>query len=113
MTREDPRKGEAPLTEAMYYLMVALTEPLHGYGIMRAVKEMSNGRVVLGPGTLYGALTNLMGKSYIRRFPARDTDGRRKTYALTDRGRRVLKGEIARLSELARAGRIAAARNGG
>ena len=113
MRRADARAGEGPLTEAMYYVMVALTEPLHGYGIMRAVKEMSGGRVELGPGTLYGVLTNLMGKSHIRRLPARDVDGRRKIYALTDRGRQVLKGEVARLSELAQAGRIAAAKNGG
>ena len=47
------------LTESTYYIMLALYEPSHGYGIMQQVEEMSGGRVKLAPGTLYGALTAL------------------------------------------------------
>lgn len=51
-----------PLTEAVYYILLSLTEPLHGYGIMQKAEQLSSGRVRLAAGTLYGALNTLLGE---------------------------------------------------
>jgi len=93
-----------PLTETVYYVLLALDSPLHGYGVMRRVGEMSVGRVNLGPGTLYGALTTLVDKGWIAPVAGAAAD-RKKEYALTDTGRAVLRAELARLEELLRNGR--------
>ena len=55
----------SPLTEATYYILISLTEPLHGYGIMKKVDEMSHGRIRLAAGTLYGALNTLLSTSLL------------------------------------------------
>jgi DNA-binding PadR family transcriptional regulator len=92
-----------PLTEATYLVLVALAEPRHGYGIMQHVETVSGGRVKLGPGTLYGALTNLLKQKLIRRSGETGGAGdRRKVYALTPLGERVLVLEGERLASLAR-----------
>jgi DNA-binding PadR family transcriptional regulator len=87
------------LTESTYYIMLALYEPSHGYGIMQQVEEMSGGRVRLAPGTLYGALTALTDKGWITPLPVQ-SGSRKKEYKLTDKGRTVLLSEIDRLKEL-------------
>ena len=87
------------LTESTYYIMLALVKPSHGYGIMQQVEEMSQGRVRLAPGTLYGALTALTEKGWIRPLPIVQ-DSRKKVYQLTDKGLSVLHKEIERLKEL-------------
>ena len=87
------------LTESTYYIMLALVKPSHGYGIMQHVEEMSDGRVRLAPGTLYGALTALTEKGWIRPLPLAGYS-RKKVYQLTDKGLSVLHKEIARLREL-------------
>ena len=87
------------LTESTYYIMLALVKPSHGYGIMQQVEEMSGGRVRLAPGTLYGALTALTDKGWIRPLPTVQ-DSRKKVYQLTDKGLSVLHREISRLKEL-------------
>lgn len=86
------------LTEAVYYILLALISPLHGYGIMQRVKGMSHGRVILGAGTLYGAINSLLAKGLIAPSPSDDV--RRKEYALTPLGLAALKGEVERLAEL-------------
>lgn len=93
-----------PLTETVYYVLLALYQPLHGYGIMQRVAEMSGGRVHLGAGTLYGALTALVEKSWIAPV-GRDAGGRRKEYEITAAGREVVDVELARLEELLANGR--------
>jgi DNA-binding PadR family transcriptional regulator len=90
-----------PLTEATYCILLALAEPLHGYGIMQKVEAGSEGAVRIGPGTLYGALTTLEKEKLITLF---DTVDRRKRYALTEKGRSVLAAELARLRLLTRLG---------
>ena len=87
-----------PMTEAMYYILLALLEPSHGYRLMQAVGEVSGGRVKMGPGTLYGALARLEEDGLICRVGERDT--RRKTYALTESGRTALDAEAARLRSM-------------
>ncbi len=87
------------LTEAVYYILLSLLDPLHGYGIMQQVNKVSNGRVQLAAGTLYGALGTLMKRGWIYELPA-DPDSRRRAYQITQDGLGVLKGEIFRLEEL-------------
>ena len=87
------------LTEATYYILLALHSPRHGYGIMQKVEAMSAGRVRLAAGTLYGALTSMAERGWIRPLPAEEGE-RRKQYCLTPRGREALSREIERLREL-------------
>ena len=87
------------LTEAVYYILLSLTEPLHGYGIMQNVEYLSHGRVKLAAGTLYGAITTLLEKGWIGALPG-DGDSRKKEYIITELGREMLYGELARLREL-------------
>ncbi|MCI8386981.1 MAG: PadR family transcriptional regulator [Clostridiales bacterium] len=91
------------LTEAVYYILLSLLEPLHGYGIMQRAAELSNGRVKLAAGTLYGALTTLLEKGYISSVDE-DPSNRQKRYIITNTGREVLKNELARLHELVKNG---------
>ena len=95
------------LTEAIYYILLALQEPLHGYGIMQKTSSMSNGRLVLSAGTLYGPIANLLEKRWITPCgESSDTDGRRKLYQITDKGQEVLMAEFERLEELVENGRM-------
>ena len=87
------------LTEAVYYILLALSRPLHGYGIMQFAEQMSSGRVRLAAGTLYGALNTLCDKGWIEELPT-ESGSRRKEYVLTGAGREVLKGELNRLRQL-------------
>jgi len=88
------------LTEAVYYILLSLLQPLHGYGIMQKVAEMSGGRVRLAAGTLYGALNSLCGKGWIEELPG-EAGGRKKEYRITPAGLAVVRAELARLHELA------------
>jgi len=94
---------QGPLTETVYYVLLALHTPLHGYGVMQLVDEMSAGRVNLGAGTLYGALTTLADKGWISPV-AGATGDRKKEYVITEAGRRVVAAELERLEELLRNG---------
>ncbi len=87
------------LTEAVFYILLSLYTPMHGYRIMQAVKELSNGRVSLGAGTLYGALNTLLEKKWIVPMPG-EVDSRKKEYQITALGKAVAIEEIARLEEL-------------
>src|SRR5690349_19989791 len=90
-----------PLSEATYYILVALDEPLHGYAIMQKVEALSEGTVVIGPGTLYGAFTTLEKQGLIEKVKEEE---RRKSYGLTARGREVLAEQLRRLQIMARSG---------
>lgn len=91
------RKKMDTLTEQMYYLLLALHEPGHGYAIMERVKEMTDGRLQIGPGTLYTLLNRFEGEGLIRLRAVTDN---RKIYALTQRGREELRQEYDRLRRL-------------
>ena len=89
-----------PLTEALYYILLAVRKPNHGYGIIQEVEELTHGRVVLGPGTLYGAIQSLVKKDWIRIY-SEDTESRKKKeYLITADGRIAFEEERARLAEL-------------
>lgn len=87
------------LTETVYYILLSLFTPLHGYGIMQNVKELSQGRVNLGAGTLYGAISTLLDKGWIHMLAA-EQDARKKEYVISNIGKAVVTGEISRLEEL-------------
>ena len=86
------------LTEAYSYILFALAEPLHGYGIMQKVEAMSGGTFSLGPGTLYAALKNMQKQRWIE--PCGDESGRRKNYRLTKLGREKANDELERIQRL-------------
>ena len=92
------------LTEAVYYILLSLTDPMHGYGIMQNVADLSGGRVKLAAGTLYGAISTMLEKEWIRALPG-EKDSRKKEYAITETGKEVLHQEIIRLTELLDNGR--------
>jgi DNA-binding PadR family transcriptional regulator len=96
---------QGALTEAVFYILLALHQPLHGYGIMQGVQELTNNRVVLGPGTLYGALNTLVEKDWIKPL-AESGDSRRKQYVITEQGELVFQQELARLEELVHHGKL-------
>ena len=90
-----------PLSEATYYILLALSEPAHGYAIMQQVEAISEGAVKIGPGTLYGAFSNLEKQGLIEMV--REAE-RRKVYAMTDLGRHVLLAQLRRLRVMVRVG---------
>jgi DNA-binding PadR family transcriptional regulator len=96
---------QSPLTEATYYILVSLTEPLHGYGIIKKVEEMSNGRVKLAAGTLYGAINSLVSNKLIKPMGEVGESKKRKLYVRTALGSELIIYEIARLEEMSANGR--------
>ena len=96
--------GSGALTEAVYYVLLSLLTPMHGYGIMQNVEALSGGRVRLAAGTLYGALSTMLERNWIRALPG-EMDSRRKEYQITPEGKRVLDEEMLRLQELLENGR--------
>lgn len=109
MTAKNEVENVLPLTEAVFLILLSLApKPKHGYAIMKEVESLSHGRVMLSTGTLYGALKRLLDQAWIE--PAAEADGAladegetprgRKAYRLTDRGRRILQAETARMANL-------------
>lgn len=93
----DNAKGGA-LTEVTFFILLALYTPRHGYAIMQFVEEKTGGRLVLGAGTLYGALNTLQGKGWIAPYGA--SEGRKKEYRITPQGRETAEKELHRLQGL-------------
>lgn len=87
------------LTEAVFYILLSLFSPMHGYGIMQNVKELSHNRVNLGAGTLYGAINTLLEKNWIQSIPG-EKDSRKKEYLISESGKAALQEEMVRLEEL-------------
>lgn len=91
------------MTEAMYYILLALLKPGHGYGMMQRIRELSGGRICMGPGTLYGVLTRMNKEGLIE---LASQDSRRKNYQITEAGKAALWEEYARLQWMVRDGKI-------
>ena len=101
------------LSEPVLLILLSLAEqPRHGYAILQDTERMSDGRVRLSTGTLYGALGRLLEDKWIERFKEQERSRGRQAYRLTDEGRRNLQMEVSRLQHLARLGRLRAAENG-
>lgn len=106
-------EGALPLTEVFYYILLTLyAVPCHGYAIMQEVEKMTHGRLLIGAGTLYTALNTLLKKGWITldETPSH-VDARRKIYAITEDGQRVLVAETDRLAELVDNGRLIISRS--
>src|ERR1017187_7947039 len=87
-----------PLTEPVLLVLLSLAEqPRHGYAILKDVEQMSDGRVVLSTGTLYGALQRLRENGWIEQFEEDESSRDRRAYRLTSRGCRILQREIERM----------------
>jgi DNA-binding PadR family transcriptional regulator len=92
-----------PLTEPVLLILLSLAgQPRHGYSILKDVEQMSDGRVVLSTGTLYGALRRLLDEDWIERIEEQDSSRGRQAYRLTTRGRRNLQVEVGRMKQLTR-----------
>lgn len=87
------------LSEAVFYILLSLYTPMHGYGIMQNIRQISNDRVNLGAGTLYGAINTLLEKKWIQPVEG-DNDSRKKEYVITTLGKSITRNEINRLEEL-------------
>lgn len=92
-----------PLTEPVLLILLSLAgQPQHGYSILKDVERMSDGRVVLSTGTLYGALRRLLDDDWIERIEEREAARGRQAYRLTPQGRRNLQLEVNRMKHLTR-----------
>lgn len=92
----------APLTEAIFYILLAVRTPNHGYGISQDIEAITNHRLVLGPGTLYGAIQSLVKKGWIEIYSEDTSSRKKKEYIITEAGRNAFQEEKARLEELLR-----------
>lgn len=91
------------LTEPMYYILLALTEECCGVDIMEKVKEISHGRVLVGPGTLYAMLAKFEENGVIQMTTA---EGRKKSYIIAEIGKEMLQKEYDRLNVMVGDGKI-------
>ena len=91
------KKVYVPMTETGFYILLCLREPNHGYGIVQIVKKMTEGDIVLAPGTMYGSLSK-MEKDGLIRFVREEE--KRKIYSITDLGNEVLNLEMKRIARL-------------
>jgi len=91
-----------PLSEAVYFILLSLLPgPKHGYAIMKDVQGLSDSRVNLSTGTLYGALKRLLEAGWVQRMDHDVENGReRKAYTLTQLGRGILNAEATRMQRL-------------
>lgn len=87
-----------PLTETTYYILLVLTQPLHGYGAIQEIEQLSNGHVKIAAGTMYGAIENLLKQKFIHEVPSEDK--RRRVYQITKQGQDILKLEAKRIRQL-------------
>ncbi|QUH32041.1 helix-turn-helix transcriptional regulator [Vallitalea guaymasensis] len=92
------------LTEAVFYILLTLKTPLHGYGIMQHISEISNGSVQLGSGTLYGAINTLLKKGWIKIYHQEGTSRKKKEYVITEQGLHIANQELLRLQHLTKLG---------
>jgi DNA-binding PadR family transcriptional regulator len=105
-----PKRKLDPLPSAAFLILLSLAgDELHGYGIMRQVEEQTNGRMRLGPGTLYSSIQALVEEGLIeevdRGLEATGGAERRRYYRLTASGRKMARSEAERLAALLRVAR--------
>jgi DNA-binding PadR family transcriptional regulator len=102
MNEQDTIQDQLPLTEATFFVLLSLASgQKHGYAIMKDVERLSDDRVALSTGTLYGALGRLLDYGWIKRVDEEQTSGRpRKAYVLSDLGKRIVSAETERLRML-------------
>ena len=92
--------NNSPLTEAIFYILLVVRKPNYGYGIIQDISDMTNGRLVLGPGTLYGAINTMLSKKWICLFSEEKDSRKKKEYVITEEGKDIFMNEVERLQEL-------------
>ncbi|MDO4799621.1 MAG: helix-turn-helix transcriptional regulator [Bacillota bacterium] len=92
-------KRQIPLTETAFLVLLAMFEKNHGYGVLQLVEELTEGRIVFGPGTLYGAINNLSKKGWIE-LVSEDSETRRKDYVTTQAGKELVYLELDRMKKI-------------
>ncbi|HMD06037.1 MAG TPA: helix-turn-helix transcriptional regulator [Candidatus Acidoferrum sp.] len=105
-----PKRKLDPLPSAAFQILLSLAEEdLHGYGIMRQVAEQTDGRVRLGPGTLYSSIQSLLEERLIEELDPREDvelgQERRRYYRLTSSGRKLARSEAEKLAGFLRVAR--------
>lgn len=110
VTKEENPEDLLPLTPAMFHILLALADrERHGYDIMREVDERTEGKMRLGPGTLYGSIKRMLQSGWIEELEERpdseSDDERRRYYRLTDFGYRLAVAEAERLARMVKAAR--------
>ena len=85
------------MTETAFYILLSLKNPRHGYGIIKHVGDLTEGRLILGSGTIYGTLTKMQRDGIIAVF---SDEKRKKIYEVTDVGKTLMRHEMTRLKEL-------------
>jgi len=92
------------VTEPVLLILTSLADqPRHGYALMKDIQTLSNGRVRLSTGTLYGALRRLLEDNWIERFDQEDTSREKQAYRITAEGRKHLELELERMRQLTQA----------
>ena len=94
-----PREKFVTLTEAMFYILICLQKECCGTDIMQQVRDLTNGRVRIGPGTLYNLLNQFLKDKMIQET---SVQGRRKNYQITQYGKELLDLEYERIKQLAK-----------
>ncbi|HEY6307618.1 MAG TPA: helix-turn-helix transcriptional regulator [Candidatus Angelobacter sp.] len=105
-----PKRKLDPLPSAAFQILLSLAgEDLHGYAIMRQVADQTEGRMRLGPGTLYSSIQTLLEGKFIEEVDSREDTRlgheRRRYYRLTSAGRKLARSEAERLASLLRVAR--------
>lgn len=93
-----PRDKFQTLTEQMFYILLCLNDECCGTDIMGRIAEITEGRVAVGPGTLYNLLEQFSSAGIIVETRV---DGRKRSYILTDKGREMLSDEYKRICKVA------------
>ena len=94
-----------PMTEPVFYILLSVIKPNYGYGIMETINKLTNGRISMSPGTLYGAINALLEKRYIMLYSIEKFSRKKKEYLITPLGREALKMEMKRLEEMVTSGK--------
>jgi len=91
--------GGGALTETTFLVLLSMYSPNHGYGIMQFIEKETDGRVLLGAGTLYGAINTLLKKKWIEPF-GNEINSNKKEYIITALGRQTAENEIKRIHQI-------------
>jgi DNA-binding PadR family transcriptional regulator len=97
----EPDAKRKPLTEPVFLILTSLADqPRHGYALIKDIENLSQGRVRLSTGTLYGAIRRLLEAGLIEEFDQEDTSRDKQAYRLTHAGRKQLESELERMKQL-------------
>ncbi len=92
--------GGGALTETTFLVLLSMFAPNHGYGIMQFIEDETNGRVLLGAGTLYGAINTLLKKKWIEPVGNKEAGSNKKEYVITRLGRQIAETEMNRIRQI-------------